>query len=257
MTPLWYYIAMNVREIISKYGLLGEPAFMGTSISVSHIPCHNGCPIGLYNSDTNEITLNPPVSEAVVLHELGHRHGDVYHGDLSEEYAERYRRQYQGGVAMMNVVGQAERIARAVEFPALVQVDQWNAPIYIVTQAPAAGKITNVLVWDYITGAWKAPPLTLPSPDPGQYAKPPMAITAYFKNTTNRTLSMRCTFDWFPPGCGIWYHDVGPVVSVVPGVDVGYGPGVRLQQSPGAGGGYSPQSGVLGTYSVTITLEAE
>ena len=251
MTSIWYHIPMNIRQIMSKYGLLGEPAFAGTTIGVSPIPCRNGCPIGLYNSDTNEITLNPPVSDAVILHELGHRHGDVYHGDLSEEYAERYRRQYQGGVALMegtmrmNVVDQAAMIARAAEFPALVQVDQWQGVAYIVTQVPASGKITSVLVWNYLTRTWVAPPLSIP------YAgleKPPMALTIYFQNTSPINLNMRTRVQWKRPDGTLFVEDTSAPVVVAPGV-------TTFTQAPGAGGGWYPDA--LGSWSAVIILEAE
>lgn len=74
-----------------------DPAFLGIPIAVQPIPPMNGCPLGLYDPNTGAITLSPDANSThtVLLHELGHRHGDYYHNNLSEKYAEVFRRKHQ------------------------------------------------------------------------------------------------------------------------------------------------------------------
>jgi hypothetical protein len=270
----------DIRLIMSRYGLLGEPAFAQTRFAVEPIPCRNGCPIGLYDPDLNLITLEPDYNDAVVLHELGHRYGDVYRNDLSEEYAESFRKRYQGGVSLaafmprkgarmravhqaqmqaqmravhqgqMRAVHQAQMtmtraMSRARGFPALSLVDSWSGVIYNVSLPPAAGKITTVLVWKYTDGTWVAPPLSIPS---AGLAKPPMALTIYFQNTSPVNQNMRTRVQWKRPDGSLYKEDTSAAVLVAPGV-------IAMQQAPGGGGGWYPD--VLGAWSAVIYLDAE
>ncbi|GAJ11682.1 unnamed protein product, partial [marine sediment metagenome] len=47
------------------------------------------------------IVLPPDALEGALFHELGHRHGHYYYDDLSEKYAENFRKQYQKGRALL------------------------------------------------------------------------------------------------------------------------------------------------------------
>ncbi|MBA7635591.1 hypothetical protein ES703_43195 [subsurface metagenome] len=95
---------MNYNEIdkimVSK-SLASDPAFNDVTISIEPIPSFNGCPLGLYYPGTATIILPPNATEAALLHELGHRHGHCYHDNLSEKYAEDFRKSHQGGKALL------------------------------------------------------------------------------------------------------------------------------------------------------------
>jgi len=95
---------MDYREIdqaMRSKSLAADPAFSDLHFLVESIPCFNGCPLGLYYPDTATIILPPDGTIAALMHELGHRHGHYYYGDLSEQYAENYRKAYQGGKVLL------------------------------------------------------------------------------------------------------------------------------------------------------------
>jgi len=83
---------VRVRKTILRYGLAHDLAFADTRVLFDPIRCNGRCPLGMYDTDTNIIYLAPIWSEATLLHELGHRHGHYYHDDISEGYAERWRK---------------------------------------------------------------------------------------------------------------------------------------------------------------------
>lgn len=85
----------EIGRILLAKGLSSDPAFQNLHFLVESIPCFDGCPLGLYYPDSSTIILPPDSNEAVLLHELGHRHGDYYYNDLSERYAEDFRKIYQ------------------------------------------------------------------------------------------------------------------------------------------------------------------
>lgn len=86
----------KVDNIMRSRGLLNDPAFSQTQFQITPLACMDGCPVGLYRYNENLIQLPPGFSEGTVLHELGHRFGHYYHDDLSEAYAEDYRKQFVG-----------------------------------------------------------------------------------------------------------------------------------------------------------------
>lgn len=95
---------MDYREIdqaMRSKSLAADPAFDTLHILVESIPCIDGCPLGLYYPDTATVILPPDATEAALYHELGHRHGHFYYNDLSEKYAENFRKAYQGGRVLM------------------------------------------------------------------------------------------------------------------------------------------------------------
>lgn len=92
--------------VLKRKSLSTDPAFDDLVISIEPIPCFNGCPLGLYFPVTElwpglgvvqekTIILPPDGLESALLHELGHRHGHYYYDDLSERYAEHFRKIYQ------------------------------------------------------------------------------------------------------------------------------------------------------------------
>lgn len=90
--------AMNyetIDSIMAKRSLTTDPAFDDLVISIESIPSFNGCPLGLYYPDKRTIVIPPDGLESALLHELGHRHGHYYYDDLSEKYAEYFRKIYQ------------------------------------------------------------------------------------------------------------------------------------------------------------------
>lgn len=94
----------DIYSTMVKTGLSSEPAFMDTSFVLAPIPCYDGrCPLGLYDPDTRTVILPPEFSEAALLHELGHRYDHYYSrsGNLSEDFAESFRKKYSNGNAMV------------------------------------------------------------------------------------------------------------------------------------------------------------
>jgi hypothetical protein len=95
-------------KILKKNGIEDEPAFEKVFVDISPLPPMNGNPLGLYYSESDinlgilpgTIVVPPEADEQTVLHELGHRYGHYYTGDLSEEFAESYRNGYHRPVRM-------------------------------------------------------------------------------------------------------------------------------------------------------------
>lgn len=97
----------QVDQILLAKGLATDPAFDNLKVDIDPIRCSDTCPLGLYfpveewspnlqyTVPGGTIVLPPEASEPVLLHELGHRHGHYYYGDLSERYAEDFRKIYE------------------------------------------------------------------------------------------------------------------------------------------------------------------
>lgn len=102
----------DIDRIITSHGLASEPAFQDVNITIQPIPNLNGCPLGLYfpsreylhqfgrTIPEGTIIIPPDSYDSVLLHELGHRYGHYHHNNLSEQFAETYRKRYQGGVVL-------------------------------------------------------------------------------------------------------------------------------------------------------------
>ena len=87
--------ATTIDSVMRATGLAADPAFEALTFLIEPIPWMNGYPRGLYFPATKTIVLPPDANESVLLHEVGHRYGDFYYGDLSEEFAEAFRMRYQ------------------------------------------------------------------------------------------------------------------------------------------------------------------
>lgn len=91
-----------IRDILAEVGLDRSPYLVGTSFSIRDIPCQPyGCPLGLYNPRTNTIILPPNFTADALLHEVGHRVGHATTGNLSEKFAEDFRKQFSNGAALI------------------------------------------------------------------------------------------------------------------------------------------------------------
>lgn len=91
----------DIDPIMSKDGISGDPAFNNVKIKIATIESDDRyAPLGLYYPGENDqrIIIPPDCDESTLLHELGHRHGAYYYGDLSEEYAENFRKTLEAGV---------------------------------------------------------------------------------------------------------------------------------------------------------------
>ena len=88
--------ARTIDRMMFGKGLAADPAFQGLLFLIQPIPRTNGCPRGLYFHDTSTIVLPPEADESTLLHEVGHRYGDFHYGDLSEEFAEKFRMRFGG-----------------------------------------------------------------------------------------------------------------------------------------------------------------
>jgi len=102
----------EIDQILIRHRLDREPAFDKVGIDIRPIPDMNGCPLGLYYPDSELIVIPPDGYESVLLHELGHRYGHYYYNDLSEPFAEDYRRRYQHGDALMYSGGDFDRLPK-------------------------------------------------------------------------------------------------------------------------------------------------
>lgn len=103
----------TIQQIILSKSLATDPAFDALRIGIEAIPPTNGCPLGLYDPDIRTIIIPPDAQEATLLHELGHRHGHYYYNDLSEAYAEYFRKIYQPkGAAMLYAGNDIRRLPR-------------------------------------------------------------------------------------------------------------------------------------------------
>lgn len=102
----------EINRIMDAKGLSGDPAFDSLHFLIEEIPCFDGCPLGLFYPDTATIILPPDGTGSTLLHELGHRHGQYYHGDLSEVYAENFRKAYEKGRALLYAGNRFEDLGR-------------------------------------------------------------------------------------------------------------------------------------------------
>jgi hypothetical protein len=91
----------EVDRIINEHGFSAEPAFSDVTVAIRPIPEMDGCPLGLYYPASGTIVIPPDGYPSVILHELGHRYGHYYYNNLSEQFAESFRKRYQGGTAVM------------------------------------------------------------------------------------------------------------------------------------------------------------
>lgn len=90
-------IQESIASALVRAGMATEPALQDISYRVELLSCRpDGCPLGLYDSDTRTIILPPNFLEAALFHEWGHAIGDYYHRDLSEPTAEWFRHSLKG-----------------------------------------------------------------------------------------------------------------------------------------------------------------
>jgi hypothetical protein len=68
------------------------------------------------------IILPPDADFETLRHELGHRHGHYYYGDISEEYAENYRKAHGAG----SYAARMQPVAQTTEWQQVAQGDQLN-----------------------------------------------------------------------------------------------------------------------------------
>ena len=105
-----------VDSFMKQYNLDREPAFDFLHFLDEDIPPQqNRRILGLYypigdHASTgfgylppSTIILPPDATIDTLLHELGHRYGDFYYDDISEEFAERYRKNFKLEPAMRAV----------------------------------------------------------------------------------------------------------------------------------------------------------
>jgi hypothetical protein len=98
-----------IDTFMKKNGLDKDPAFENLHFLNEPIPsAKNRTILGLYFPEGSEphheygflppstIVLPEDADTSTLLHELGHRHGHFYHNDISEPYAEEYRKLHEG-----------------------------------------------------------------------------------------------------------------------------------------------------------------
>lgn len=104
----------QIEQVLRTYALAHEPAFDSLHFRIEPITCPKpgSCPLGLYFPDGVDlqhsygtIIIPPTASEGTLLHELGHRYGHFYYDNLTEPYAEAFRKHYQKVPRAMLYVG--------------------------------------------------------------------------------------------------------------------------------------------------------
>lgn len=86
----------DVDRVLDEYGLASDLAFRDVFVSIAPIPKKENA-LGLYYPGSELIVVPPECEDDVLLHELGHRYGHYYHGNLTEVFAETFRRQAMRG----------------------------------------------------------------------------------------------------------------------------------------------------------------
>ncbi len=86
---------LHIATVMDNLGLIQEPAFKDVQFFIGPMPKLDGCPLGLFWPDNREVNIPVEANDVVLLHEMGHAYGQYYFNDLSEPYAERWRRAYQ------------------------------------------------------------------------------------------------------------------------------------------------------------------
>ena len=91
----------DIDSILVQHGLAGDPAFDGMHLLIAPIESDDSrAPLGLYypGADKQQVVLPPNADISTALHEFGHRYGAYHYGDLSEEFAENFRKTLEAGV---------------------------------------------------------------------------------------------------------------------------------------------------------------
>jgi hypothetical protein len=155
----------DAYRIMIQKGLINDPAFTDLNFSFEPIPRFDGCPLGLYFPQSEYVpefgrtipakTIILPVEaqEGVLLHELGHRFGEYYYNDLSEEFAEDFRKIYQPRGGLLYSGNDVERIS---SFSTLFQEGERGA-IEIVFDRPLSSSDINELKFELSAYAGNEP----------------------------------------------------------------------------------------------------
>lgn len=107
----------QIDSYMQRNGLAKEPAFEYLHFLIENIPPREHTTIlGLYFPEgeirgqpfgylpPSTIILPADASEDTLLHELGHRYGDFYYSNLSEEFAENFRKAREKGIHMERIM---------------------------------------------------------------------------------------------------------------------------------------------------------
>ena len=137
----------QIHQTIGRLGLSGDPALRSTIFVLEPIPCNNGCPLGLYDPGANTIILPPEYTGGALVHEIGHRLGHYYQHDLSEAFAEAYRKQHMGGQVALAYRG-AGSLDDLVRFEPLWEEEEsgrvvfyFDRPLTVEEQVAARGML--------------------------------------------------------------------------------------------------------------------
>ncbi|MDD5700423.1 MAG: hypothetical protein PHU23_00110 [Dehalococcoidales bacterium] len=130
----------EIDRFMQETGLVNDPAFdylhfLNEPINMS---VQGKTILGLYYSDPGQdkfgyippstIHLPPNADYQTLLHELGHRVGDYYYGDLSEQFAESYRKARQGLIPRMYLGSPKSDAERALSHYGISLEDYYSAP---------------------------------------------------------------------------------------------------------------------------------
>jgi hypothetical protein len=102
----------DIFRIMKETGLEQDPAFTRVNFLIQPIPMMDGCPLGLYVPERKDIILPPEFIPAAAYHEIGHAYGDYHDHNISEQYAEAFRKKYMGNNAAVYVGSNFPRLKK-------------------------------------------------------------------------------------------------------------------------------------------------
>ncbi len=102
----------DIFRIMKATGMERDPAFTRVNFLIQPIPMMDGCPLGLYVPERKDIILPPEFLPAAAYHEIGHAYGDYHDHNLSEQYAEAFRKKYMGDNGAVYVGSNFPRLSK-------------------------------------------------------------------------------------------------------------------------------------------------
>ncbi len=166
-----------IDQFMQKTGLAKEPAFDLLHFMTSDIPSRENARIlGLYYPDgdleqdgfgylpPSTIILPSDASEGTLLHELGHRYGHYYYNNLSEQFAENYRKEQEKKLAHLYAGSYARRessvnLASKYQVGDVLLIMAYTAEYWVITSIQ--GGTQYVLQGYYASGLPNGAPFAL------------------------------------------------------------------------------------------------
>lgn len=171
----------DVFQVMSQTGLANDPAFANTKFLIQPIPAMPGCPLGLYVPERKSIILPPEFTPAAIYHEIGHAYGDYYHHNLSEQFAESFRRKYVPDKAALYTGRNFNLLAKMGR---LFQEGEKGHVVFAVNQFPTAAALDKISSQFTATAAM-------------YHERPPRVWAAYEGDSPVLHIDFTMGADWF------------------------------------------------------------